>query len=43
MKAKGYFGDFDVEQLKLNFLSSHLSLTGNVKNLHTPEKLIFRC
>ena len=43
MKAKGYFGDFDVEKLKLNFLTSYLNLNGNVKNLHTPEKLYFDC
>ena len=39
MNANGYFGDFDVEKLDLDFLNSHLNLTGNIKNLHTPENL----
>lgn len=39
MKANGYFGDFDVKKLDMNFMSSFLSLKGKVQNLHTPENL----
>jgi len=39
LQAQGYFGDFDVKRLNLDFLNSHLSLNGRVQNLHTPERL----
>lgn len=39
MNAEGYFGNFNVNKLDLDYLSSHLSLVGNIQNLHDPEKL----
>ncbi len=39
--AEGYFGDFNVKKLNLDYLNSHLELKGKVKNLHIPEKLFF--
>ncbi|MBK7104034.1 MAG: hypothetical protein IPH62_01980 [Ignavibacteriae bacterium] len=41
MKAKGFFGDFDISKLNINYQNTNLNLKGNVKNLHTPEKLFF--
>jgi len=39
LDATGYFGDFNVNNLELSFLNSYLNLNGEIKNLHTPEKL----
>ncbi len=40
-KAKGKFGNFDVKKLSVDYLNTHLLLSGNVKNLHKPGKLFF--
>ncbi len=40
-KAKGKFGNFDIKKLTVDYLNTHLELSGNVKNLHKPEKLFF--
>ncbi len=39
LKANGYFGDFNVKELDLNFMNSFLSLNGKVQKLHTPNNL----
>ncbi len=39
--AKGKFGNFNVNKLIVDYLNTHLELSGNVKNLHKPEKLFF--
>ncbi len=41
LRAKGKFGNFDVKKLTVDYLNTHLNLSGNVKNLHKPEKLFF--
>ncbi|MBK8945554.1 MAG: hypothetical protein IPM32_09830 [Ignavibacteriae bacterium] len=39
MRAKGFFGDFDISKLSMNYQNTNLNMHGNIKNLHTPEKL----
>lgn len=39
MKAKGFFGDFDISKLSMNYKNTFLNMRGNVKNLHTPGNL----
>ncbi|MEE9432379.1 MAG: hypothetical protein V3V16_15135 [Melioribacteraceae bacterium] len=41
ISASGTFGNLDVSKFNLEYLETKLKLTGNVKNLHEPEKLFF--
>jgi len=39
LKADGVFGNINIRELKLDYLSTHLELNGSLRNLHTPSKL----
>ncbi|MFA3782572.1 hypothetical protein ABRY23_05840 [Melioribacteraceae bacterium 4301-Me] len=39
LKAKGEFGNFNIEDLKVDFRNTHVQMTGNIQNLNEPEKL----
>lgn len=39
LEADGYFGDFSIRELNMNFRNSLVNATGEVKNLHIPDKL----
>ncbi len=39
LKAKGKFGDFQVEKLKLDYYETHFQITGRIQNLNIPERL----
>ncbi|MEI7812304.1 MAG: translocation/assembly module TamB domain-containing protein [Ignavibacteria bacterium] len=38
----GTFGDMNIEKLSLDYLRTQLNLTGNIKNLHSPEDLFIK-
>ncbi len=39
LTAEGSFGNLDIKNLDLNYLTTGIKGSGNVKNLHTPEDL----
>ncbi len=39
LKAKGKFGDFSIEKLKLDYYDTHLQVVGRLQNLNEPSKL----
>lgn len=42
LEASGKFGDLNIDELTIELGKTHLELTGNVKDLHTPKNMYIR-
>ncbi len=40
-EASGTYGNLDIRKMNIDYLQTHLELSGNVKKLHLPEEMFF--